>query len=196
MDIYIIQTIFQLFNISKGVYFIGDLNGRSRGLGYSSTNTVGQQIDMLVDRGHAVHEGPNFPTFISNRSQTTPDIILTNKHAIHNTYAEQGPLVTSDHTPIVYTINSSPIQIPIKQRHSFKQANWQGYKQQLLQVPADGILRDQADLEAALDRWTTQIQAAAGTHVPKVCHRTVPGVKSSPRLDRLKNLHQRIYKPN
>ena len=184
---------FKLFYKNRPVYFIGDLNGRSRTLGYGNTNAVGQQLDLLMDRGHLRHEGPHFPTFISNRSQTTPDVILTNKYTVHNTYAEQGPLVTSVHTPIVHTISSSPIQIAIRPRLSFKQANWEGYKHILGSTPVDDILRNKHELNEALNRWTTQIQATSKTFIPEVTHRTLPGVRTTEKLTRLHNLHKQIY---
>ena len=113
---------FKLFSKNTAVHFIGDLNGRNKNLGYKDTNTVGKQLETLIDRGHATHAGPHFATYIDYRSHTTPDIILVNKHIMHNTHAVRGPLVTSDHIPIVYTINSAPIQIPIKERPCFKKS--------------------------------------------------------------------------
>ena len=184
---------YHLFNRDKAIYFIGDLNGRSQSLGYRDTNAVGIQVDTLIDRGHAEHAGPHFPTFIDYRSQTTPDIILLSKQAIHNTHAEQGSPVTSDHLPIIYTISNTPIQIPIRKRLSFKQANWEGYRTQLEEMEECGTLDNSGDIDRALHKWTTEIQKAGEANIPVVQYRTIPGVKPTPKIKWLQDLHLRIH---
>jgi hypothetical protein len=77
---------------------------------------MGKQIATLIDRGHSNHIGPYFPTFITHRSKTTPDIILSNRHAFHNHFSEPGPVTPSDHIPIIFKISTNPIQIKIKPR--------------------------------------------------------------------------------
>ena len=129
-----------LFKKPHPVYFIGDVNANHIHLGTSSNNTTGHQLTMLINRGHLTHEGPNFPTFITGRSKTIPDRILHNNHTFHNTFAEPGPPTTSDHIPIVYNISANPIQIPIRERFSFRLANWEGYREQLGQCRLIGQL--------------------------------------------------------
>ena len=60
-----------------------------------------------------------------NRSKTTPDIILKNNEAFHNTFAEIGPLTSSDHIPAIYKISTSPIMTEISPRLNYKKANWE-----------------------------------------------------------------------
>ena len=181
----------RLFSSNEAVYFVGDLNGRCRMLGHGNTNPVGGQLELLMERGHVVHRGPSFPTFITGRSATAPDIILTNKQCIHNMYAAEGPPVTSDHTPIILTIAITPIQIPIKERYSFVRANWEGYKDALSGVAVHcATLETKEEVEQAEREWTEHIGRAAEGNIPKVKYRTVPGVKVKGRMKKLWKMHQ------
>ena len=184
---------YKLFNQNKEVHFVGDLNGRSAELGYRNTNTVGTQIQTLIDRGHANHDGPHFATFIDNRAQTTPDIILTNSNMAHNTHAQRGPPVTSDHIPIIYHINSAPIQIPIKKRPCYKRANWEGYREQMGDSQPATTLHDKSALDNELRKWTEEIQEASKHNIPTTQYRTIPGVKSTEKLKKLKMLLLRTH---
>ena len=163
---------YRLFSFSKPVYFIGDLNARDRTLGHNNSNTVGKALGNLIRNGHARKIGPNFPTFITNRSSTTPDIILTNNRTIHNSYSEPGPLTSCDHIPIIVTISSNPILIPIRERNSYKQANWEGYRQELEQTNRIGRLETVGEIEDAVGRWTRDIQLASDRYIPKVRYRS------------------------
>lgn len=114
---------YKFFKQKIPAYFLGDTNARHPLLGHNSENQMGKQIATLINRGHATHIGPHFPTFITHRSKTTPDIILSNSLACYNHHAEPGPATPSDHIPVMFKISSSPIQIEIKPRLNFKKAN-------------------------------------------------------------------------
>ncbi|KAG0419455.1 hypothetical protein EQH57_0505, partial [Dictyocoela roeselum] len=85
---------------------LGDINARHRCLGHQNDNIMGKQLSTLLDRGHATHIGPYFPTFITHRSKTTPDIILSNRHAYHNFFSQPGPPTSSDHLAVIFTIST------------------------------------------------------------------------------------------
>lgn len=184
---------YRLMGMQLPVYMLGDLNGRSSTLGYRDTNTVGRQIDILIDRGHVRHLGPHFPTFITNRCSTTPDIILGNSHIYHNIHMEAGPPTTSDHIPIIFTINSSPIQIPTKERFSYKRANWEAYREHFREQNI-GIIDNVGELDWETGEWTREIIEGANLHIPKVRYRTIPGAKSNRDIDRIKGLYREIHR--
>ena len=120
---------YQALNKPEPVYIIGLLNVRHPYIGHGNKNTR-ELLMLLLHRGHAQHLGPPFPTFITHRSATTPDIILANHRISHNNHREEGKILTpSDHKYIVFTISSSPIQIPIKTRSSLPKADWNKYKE-------------------------------------------------------------------
>ena len=104
------------------VYIIGDINARHPYFGHANTNTRGTLLMYLIDREHAVHLEPQFPTFITPRSSTTPDIIPANNRIFHNMHMEPGKLLTpSDHNYIILTLSTTLIQILIKTRPSFQE---------------------------------------------------------------------------
>ena len=99
-------------------------------LGNRDNNTRGNILAMLINRGHAQHLGPTFPTYLTHRSATSPDIILANNNVFHNTHSKAGThLTSSDHIYMVFTISASPIQIPIKERDEVRRADWDRYRQ-------------------------------------------------------------------
>ena len=65
----------------------------------------------------------------NNLSLTTPDIILSNGKAYHNTHISQGTPTSSDHIPIVFTISTAPIIIPAPQRLNINKTNREKYQE-------------------------------------------------------------------
>ena len=88
-----------------------------------------------MDRGRAQHIGPHFPTYLTARSKTTPDIAITNKKVFHNHYLQPGSATVSDHIPVILKITIAPIQIPIRERYNFPKADWEEYRRELEEVP-------------------------------------------------------------
>ena len=175
------------------VYIIADLNAKSTTFGDSNTNKTGKQLEMLINRNHCSRIGPDFPTFITNRSSTTPDIILQNNRNLHNTYAKPGPPTTSDHTPIVFIISCNPILIPITKRYSYKQADWTLFKEGLGRFGRIGSLRTKEEIDRQTNRWTESVRLATEKAVPKTSYRPIPYAKDSNKLKELKNRFQRNY---
>ena len=103
------EEILQLMNRHLPVYLLGDLNARHIGLGHSNNNQVGKDLMSLIQTGKAIHLGPHFSTFIGHRTRTRPDIVLTNTKAFLNYYIQQGPLTSSDHLPIIFTITVTTV---------------------------------------------------------------------------------------
>ena len=171
---------YNVLNKQEPVYILGDLNARHPYFGHGNTNTRGILIMHLINREHAIHLGPQFPTFITHRSATTPDIILANNKIFHNTHIEQGKLLTSsDHNYIIFTISTSPIQIPTKTRPSFPKANWETYKEILSQH--DPIQPDMttADIDTNTILWTDRIKNASEQTIPQTSYRILPHYKTT-----------------
>ena len=81
---------------------------------------MGAELANLIQRNMITHLGPDFDTFIGGRGTGRPDIILGNKNAHFNYAVQQGPLTTSDHTPIIFVLSTSPIMIPQEERHNIR----------------------------------------------------------------------------
>lgn len=182
---------FKFFTQKNPAYFLGDINARHRTLGHYNNNAMGHQLQTLIDRNHAIHIGPYFPTFYTHRSKTTPDIILCNNKTIHNHYAEPGPATPSDHTPVLFTINSSPIQIKIKSRKNFKKANWESYTQSLSTVETYDISNANSEtIDKLAIKWTNTIKEADKEYIPTTEHRTIPHIKSNHRTRVINIMHK------
>lgn len=177
--------------VDRPAYLIGDLNAKNTIFGHPSTNNRGQQLAMLTDRGHATILGPEFPTVITYRSATSPDIILGNSKTFHNYNATPGTELTpSDHNYIRMTISSSPIQIPIRPRPSLKRADWQTYRYILNQTPTVTQAPKTTDeLEHLAEKWTEYVTIASNLTIPKVQYRTLPHYKQTDRTKRLQILY-------
>ena len=182
---------YRLFKQSHPVYYFGDLNARSRMLGNSNDNQIGKQIKLLIENSIVKHDGPHFPTFITNRSKTSPDIILKNFEAFHNTFAELGPLTSSDHIPIIYKISTSPILSEILPRLNYKKANWEKYKN-MLELNPDLEQKDRniREIDILSSEWTQQIVEASTASIPITNKRTIPHIKRNNRLKRLQRQHK------
>lgn len=97
--------VYSLLNTIKPTYLIGDLNARyARRLERYQRN--GTQEIELIDRRHATHEGSHFLTYLTRRLKTSPDSILVNREAYHNSNEATGPLTPCDHIPNgIYHLN-------------------------------------------------------------------------------------------
>jgi hypothetical protein len=169
---------YSFFKQNIPAYFLGDINARHHFLGHNNANQMGNQLATLIQRKHATHIGPYFPTFITHRSKTTPDIILCNRNTYHNHFSEPGPATPSDHTPVIFKLSTSPIQIPIKERLNFKKADWEKYEHSLGTNPVVHPLEINRDnIDEVTKTWTRKIQEAARESIPITTHRTIPHIK-------------------
>lgn len=167
-----------LFSYDNPVYLFSDLNARHHCLGYNDNNRRGDNLKHLIDRNICTHIGPFFPTIITHRSCTSPDIILKNNRAFYNTYFHPGPPTPSDHIPIIGIISANPIQVPIPTRNQFHNADWTKYKHDLSTVLIpDDPHPTLEEIDACLDDWTDKIITASNSSIPKISHRTIPGIK-------------------
>jgi len=179
-----------LFNRPEPVYFIGDLNAAHPQLGNHSTSLTGKQIVELIQQNKCIHIGPHFPTFISYRSSTKPDIVLTNNNTYLNTHLEPGPATPSDHIPIVMTISTYPIYIPIKPRKSFHRVNWAEYQTELKHHPIPSNPNPTLnDIDNYTNTWFDHITDASNLHIPIINRRAVPGVRPTHAIKTLHILH-------
>ena len=166
--------LYKILKSTDPVYIIGDLNARHLILGHANKNIRGELLATLINRRHAQHIGPHFPTFLTHRSSTSPDIILSNHRTFHNTYASPGTILTSsDHNYMKFTISSSPLQIPTKERPSLKRADWDTYRDILsVNTILDEEHPTKEEIETQTQTWITQITHAANSTIPKTKYKT------------------------
>ena len=68
----------RLFRRHQPVYMIADLNANHPTLGYRATNTIGRHIHTLNHNRTLNNVGPQFHTYFTHNTRTTPDIVLSN----------------------------------------------------------------------------------------------------------------------
>jgi len=173
------------------VYLIGDLNARHRILGSSNNNRTGRHLLTLIEQDKCQVLGPNFPTFHTHRSATSPDIAISNLKTFHNIHFKPGPLTPSDHIPIIATISANPIQIPIRPRRSFYNADWTGYRTTLSETNFPRLDSPTMDeIDDRLENWTKTVKDATDKHIPTIRHRTIPGIRKNRTIDLLEIQYQ------
>ena len=167
----------RLFKRQEPAYLLGDINARHPTLGHNDSNNVGRSIDLLMTARKIKNIGLYFPTFLTYRSTTSPDIVLTNNKDFYNYDIKPGPMTPSDHIPIVLTISCNPIQIPIKLRLQIAKADWDGYKRDLINADNHSNAHSTPeDIDRQISDWTQQIQTATDKNIPTIRYRTIPSV--------------------
>ena len=172
---------------------LGDLNANHTSLGYNTNNRNGQQIITLIDHNKLIHIGPHFPTRLTNSTARSPDIALTNSYAYANTYLRQGPLTPSDHYPIIATISTDPIQIPIQPRLQFKKTNWTEYKRILGEFQNPDMSQETPEeIDQHIETFNRIIKSATEQTTPTIKYRMLPGAKPNRVIHNLQDIHNKL----
>lgn len=180
------HTLLRIFRNQYPVLFAGDLNARHHTLNHNNNNPAGEQINQLIRRGNTYHIGPHFKTYITPRSSGTPDIILTNNNFHHNLHIQPGPLTSSDHLPIIITVSTSPIQIPVAPRLDFRHANWENFNNDLSNIPIPNMDGQPVNcIDDEMSRWFREVKTAMSQNIPLINHRTLPHPKTTNELQLL-----------
>ena len=99
-------------------------------------------------------------------------------------------MTSSDHIPIVATISTTPITIPIKPRLQYHKADWPKFKSLLAPFnPSINPNSTPQEIDHQLQQWTKQIQAATKESIPTIASRAIPGVKPDSTIKFLQALH-------
>lgn len=114
-----IPVFHQLASNTTPIYIFGDLNAKHKSLGDNYNYTVGKGIYLLLENYKLNHLQPDFPTFISHNTHTTPGIILSNNKTYHN-YKPGAGLIISDHIPIILTLTIQAIKKPTPLKLNYK----------------------------------------------------------------------------
>ena len=155
---------------SNPTYIIGDLNAKHHILGDNYNNTVGKALKIMIDNNKLKHIGPDFPTYISHNSHTSPDIILTNNCAYHNHIIEAGPITSSDHIPVILTITAHAHKIPTPPTLNYRKANWKKFGELIqnnIQLAKPKNESNTRELDNNIDTWYDIIQNAMDQYIPK-----------------------------
>lgn len=77
--------------------------------------------------------------YFANSGRGRPDLVVSNRHAFHTqNYILPGPILTSDHMPIIFTIFTNPTYIPFTLHKIYKPADKDTYKNTLSNITYEG----------------------------------------------------------
>lgn len=187
------QDLLKTANSILPAYILGDFNARHQLLGHAGRNNVGDGIATAINTGKLVHLGPHFPTFLGHHSLTTPDRVFCHNKAFFINHIQQGPLTASDHLPIIFTISTCPIQIPVPLRYSMGKANWEGYREELRNYDIPDLQgKNTADIENEIHRLQGVIQTAVKNNIPQTQYKTLPHNKTTDKLRLLQTQYNNI----
>nr|XP_027237905.1 uncharacterized protein LOC113829027 [Penaeus vannamei] len=169
--------IMKIMRRNTPAYIIADLNARHRSLGQSNNNLMGSELINLIHRNIITQLGPDFNTFVSARGKGRPDIIIGNRN-IHMNYAiQEGPLTTSDHIPIIFTLATSPVMIPQAKMYDYKRADWELFKRdidQQMDQPTEELTVNKEYVDNKIDSWYAMLESAMNKAIPKKKYITLP----------------------
>ena len=169
---------YKTLSLNHPSYIIADLNARHPSLGNAYTNNRGTHLNHFISNRQCFHIGPYFPTYLTHNYASSPDLVLKNKHAHHNINIQPGPITPSDHIPILVTISTNPIQIPIATRPHYHKANWSQYKNELSNITLPTVHHlTLNEIDNHLDTWTKAIVNASNRNIPTISYRIIPGIK-------------------
>ena len=166
----------KLFRRQNPVFLLGDLNACCRTAGYTNdSNGQGRNLTSFIQQGLCQHLGPDFSTFITQRSATTPDLVLANNSGLLIIGYERSTNISRSLT-ILMDISWSPIQIPTKPRKQYHRANWDQYQDMLRHTMDINLVTGDSTetIENALHTIQTAIQQAGTVCIPTTSHRTLP----------------------
>ena len=176
-------------------YIIGDLNAHHPYLNTKTTNKVGKALKILIDNNKVNFLGPNFPTYLSHNAASTPDIILGNNKTYHNITILPGPTTASDHIPVIFTITSQAIKIPVKPKLNLKLADWEKYKVEIENKTKNFEIDENMqkdDLERSMKNWINIITEAIENNIPKSTNKLEQKEISNPQIKYLQWICSRI----
>ena len=157
-------------------YIIGDLNAHHQTIDKKRSNNVGKALMMMIDNNKLKHIGPDFPTFYSYNTSTTPDIILTNNKTYHNLQIHPGPLTPSDHIPLLIKITSQPIKIDTPPIYILKNTNWETFSREVQSktrsINTDPYMNQQT-LDKSLKDWINAITESMKENIPTKTYKTI-----------------------
>lgn len=176
-------------------YIIADLNASSTMLGTNHTNQVGKHLNRFINNGTINHLGPDFPTYMSRNTRTTPDLVLCNNKATYNVLLKPGPLTLSDHIPIIMSLTTKAIMKQIPRRLNFKNTNWEILKEEIEtkinNININNNLSIQ-EIDEKLELWYNSIETTIANNIPSITQVTEYKPISNPHLRYIQHMYNQL----
>lgn len=167
-------------------YITGDLNATSQNVGCRHTNQVGRQLDRMLNNGLLHHLGPDFPTFYTRNSHTTPDIVLCNNKVSHNISIKPRPITLSDHIPLIISLTTKAIMKDMPTILNMKNIDWESFKEEI-ENKMNNIKKlnnlSKEGTEEKLNKWFDIIENTMKNKIPTITQVIDQKPITSPQLD-------------
>lgn len=158
---------FTLFFRSLGNHFLvgGDFNSKHPSWGFSSPNTRGRALNNFIQNNNLKIISPPNPTYWPSHNNRRPDVLeffVTNLPShINHTIINTSDL-SSDHTPVILTLNNTHTSTTNYPTITPGKTNWQKFSNTLSNhISLNTPLKTPLDLDNAVLSFTSAIQNSA-----------------------------------
>lgn len=179
---YILRTDFRkLFQEGLPTFLLADLNARHRENGNGNQNLNGKILSRMIRQGICERLGPDFPTYFTRATATSPDVVLANIGPRPNHWISPLPATSADHIPIQMILSWSPIQIPTKPRNKWANADWDKYRTEINNnlIVQDLSSATPEEIDSAIESWIEALNTASREAIPTTAYRTLPHPRRS-----------------
>lgn len=196
------RDIRSLVHFDDPFFVIGDLNARHRSWNCSKMNKAGRLLfNEHENHNFYIHHPQKFTRVPQGRgSPSTLDLVLSNNR-ISMTVPEVLEELSSDHFPVIFTLNAeSPFHSEVQRYRNFRRADWKSYSSFIhrnldVTSPLISNLNSKNAIDEAINVFTSSLSEAVNVSVPLVTRATQK--QELPEhvklLIRLRNTRRRQY---
>jgi exonuclease III len=164
-----LKSDLQRLTRNKSKFFIiGDFNAKHRSWNNAQSNSNGKILFDDCSAGFYTIQYPDGPTcFSSVRNPSTIDLVLTDSCHLCSQLITHADF-DSDHLPVTFEISQEIICNPNSFAFNYHRADWDQYRTFMeYQFDPNVPLETRADIDNALENFTTSIIEARSVSVPK-----------------------------
>ena len=190
----------KFINYGNPTIILTDANIKNTHYGHRTTDDLGHLLERFNIQHNLHFLGPRFYTFFSFNTKGKPDLIFGNTQFLQLAHSiTEGPRnPASDHIPIITTISTTPLAIPIQPRFNYNRANWEGFRTHMETFNIPNITnKNTEEIDILWDNLTEHIMRGANIYIPKTKYKIIPAQTHSNRtrtLLRIYNSRHNLYK--
>ena len=181
------------------VFFAGDINASHLAFHHTRNDTHGHQLLSIVETKRLRYIGPDFFTFYNAGRKGRPDLVFGNRATLaYHTHCQPGPLIGSDHLPIILKISTTPILNKEKRCFSFKKADWDAFKSGLTNQNFNNNLEgeDARTIDRRWDHIFKTVVTAMVTNIPRSTYKIRREFQPSQKTQRLLTCYRNRFTQN
>lgn len=176
----ITKSQFEEFFQTLGNKFIigGDYNSKHTFWGSRLINPRGRQLYLAMENRNLKHISTGEPTYWPSDIKKIPDLLdfyIIKGISKNNTVVQSNFDLSSDHSPILITLNANPVMKERPLRLCNKLTDWNQFREILdRNLNLNIQLKTNQDLDEAVKYITENIQRAAWSSTPELAYETKP----------------------